>query len=162
MRGDHPKDNLAPADRSPESDETAMPTRPISRHLSIVARRTVLGVLLLAASSACSRLHQGEDEPTEPVEPAQVVFVNESLEQADVYAAATSGETIRIGTIQAGRTETLKIPLQFVMRGSVIIAVRLLARSGVIRSGPISIGAGDRFEVRLPINGSVLTVLPAS
>ena len=137
-------------------------SRSISRHLCIVARRTVIGVSLLAASSACGRLHQSEDEPTEPVEPAQIVFVNESLDQADVYAAATSGETIRIGTIQAGRTETLTVPLQFVSRGSVIIAVRLLARSGMIRTGPISIGAGDRFEVRLPVSGSVLTVLPVS
>ena len=127
-----------------------------------MARRAVLGASLLAASSACGRVHHSEDEPTEPVEPAEIVFVNESLEQADVFAAAQGGETVRIGTIQAGRTETLKVPQQFVTRGSVIIVVRLLARSGTIRTGPISISPGDRFQVRLPVNSNQLTVLPVS
>jgi hypothetical protein len=136
--------------------------RSISRRLSVVARRTVLAVSLVAASSACARVHHSEDEPTEPVEPAQIVFVNESLDQADIFASSQGGETIRIGTIQAGRTETLNVPQQFVSRGSVIIVVRLLARSGILRTAPISIGAGDRFEVRLPINGTQLTVLPAT
>lgn len=141
-----------------------MRSRSISRHLSIVARRAALGVSLLAASTACARAHHSEGEstePIEPVEPAQIVFVNESLEQADVFAAAQGGESIRIGTIQAGRSETLNVPQQFATRGSVIIVVRLLARSGLIRSGPISIRAGDRFQVRLPVNGNQLTVLPA-
>jgi hypothetical protein len=137
-------------------------SRSISRRFSLVARRAMLGASLLAAANACSRLRHGQDEPTEPVEPAQIVFVNESLEQADVFASAQGGETVRIGTIQAGRTETLTVPQQFVSRGTVIIVVRLLARSGTIRTGPISISPGDRYQVRLPVNGNVLSVLPAS
>jgi hypothetical protein len=136
-------------------------SRPIFRRLSVTVCRALLGMSLLAASGACSLFRHNPDEVTEPVEPAQIVFVNESLEQADVFAAAQGGESIRIGTIQAGRTETLNVPQQFVSRGTVIIAVRLLARSGIIRTGPIGISPGDRFQIRLPVNGNVLSVLPA-
>jgi hypothetical protein len=136
-------------------------SRAISRQLSLIAQRAVLGASLLVASSACGRFHNTENEPTEPVEPAQIVFVNESLEQADVFAASQGGETIRIGTVQAGRTATLNVPIQFVSRSTVNIVVRLLARSGTLRTGPIAINAGDRIQVRLPVNGNVLSVLPA-
>jgi hypothetical protein len=117
----------------------------------------VLGTVMLA-TSACGRFHHNEDEP--PMQ-AQVVFVNESLDQADVFAAGLGGESIRMGTVQAGRTATLNVPSQFVSRETVTIAVRRLARSGVLRTGPISINAGDRIEVRLPVSGTVLSVLPA-
>jgi hypothetical protein len=133
--------------------------RSISRRLSVVVRRAVLGASVLAASSACSRFHHSADE--EPAMQAQIVFINESLEQADVFATSGAGESIRIGTVQAGRTQTLDVPQQFVTRASVIIVVRLLARSGTIRTGPIAISAGDRIQVRLPISGNVLSVLPA-
>jgi hypothetical protein len=119
----------------------------------------VLGTVIVA-SSACGRLHHNEDEE-EPAMQAQVVFVNESLDQADVFAGGLGGESIRIGTVQAGRTETLNVPSQFVSRESVTIAVRRLAHSAVLRTGPITINAGDRIEVRLPVNGMSLSVLPA-
>jgi hypothetical protein len=118
----------------------------------------MLGVSLLAAAGACGRFHRGEDDPETR---AQIVFVNESLEQADVFAASQGGESIRMGTVQAGRTETLNVPAQFVSRASVTIVARLLARSGALRTGPIAINAGDRIQVRLPVNGHVLSVLPA-
>jgi hypothetical protein len=133
-------------------------SRSISRHLSTATRRAILGVSLLAATSACGRFHRGEDEPAMQ---AQIVFVNESLEQADVFAAAQGGETVRMGTVQAGRTETLNVPTQFVSRATVNIVARLLTRSGALRTGPIAINAGDRIQIRLPVNGNVLSVLPA-
>jgi hypothetical protein len=138
-------------------------TRSTSRHLSANARRAMLAVSMLAVSllavmSACGRFRHGDDEPAMQ---AQVVFVNESLDQADVFAAAPGGESVRMGTVQAGRTETLNVPSQFVSRASVTIVVRLLSRSGALRTGPIAINAGDRVEVRLPVNGNVLSVLPA-
>ena len=92
---------------------------------------------------------------------AQVVFVNESLDQADVFIGSQGGETIRIGTVQPGRTETLNVPTQFISRETVTIAVRQLAHRGMLRTGAISINAGDRLEIRLPVNGLALSVLPA-
>jgi hypothetical protein len=132
--------------------------RAIFRHLSTVTPRVMLAMSLLAATSACGRFHHGGDEPAMQ---AQIVFVNESLEQADVFAAAQGGETVRMGTVQAGRTETLNVPTQFVSRATVNIVARLLTRSGALRTGPIAINAGDRIQVRLPVNGNVLSVLPA-
>jgi hypothetical protein len=136
-------------------------SRSIHRRLPSIAWRVMLGASLLAASSACGRFHHSETEPAEPAQPAQIVFVNESLEQADVFAASQGGETIRMGTVQAGRTATLNVPAQFVSRATVNIVVRLLARSGTLRTGPIAINAGDRVQIRLPVNGNVLSVLPA-
>jgi hypothetical protein len=118
----------------------------------------MLGASLLAATTSCGRFHRSEDDPAAQ---AQIVFVNESLEQADVFAAAPGGESVRMGTVQAGRTETLNVPSQFVSRGSVNIVARLLARSGVLRTGPVSISPGDRLQVRLPLNANTLSVLPS-
>jgi hypothetical protein len=116
----------------------------------------LLGASLLAATS-CGRFRPGgNDSPR-----AQVVFINESLDQADVYAVSSGGESIRMGTVMAGRTETLEVPSQFVSRGSVNISARLLARSAVLRTGTLSISNGDRLQVRLPLSANVLSVLPA-
>lgn len=131
----------------------------VSRHCRTFARSALLGGVLLAAAS-CGRFRSGQgDEDDQPT--AQIVFTNESLDQADVYAAAPSGETIRMGTVMAGRTETLAIPTGFVTRGSVNIVARLLARSTALRTGQITISSGDRIQVTLPVNGNLLSVLPA-
>jgi hypothetical protein len=117
----------------------------------------MLGASLLAATIACGNVQPGE---TEPALPAQIVFINESLEQADVYAATPGGETVRIGTVMAGRRATLTVPPQFVARGSVTIAVRLNARSLLLSSGPVAISAGERVQIRLPLSANTLSVLP--
>lgn len=117
----------------------------------------MLGAALLVAATGCGRLRPGG---TEPVPSTQIVFVNESLDQADVLAVSAGGESVRMGTVMPGRTDTLTVPAQFVTRGSVNIAARLLARSTVLRTGPLSISAGDRLEIRLPLTANVLSVLP--
>jgi hypothetical protein len=116
----------------------------------------MLGASLFAATS-CGRFRPGQS----PAPSAQVVFINESLDQADVYAADAGGQSVRMGTVMAGRTETLDVPTQFVSRASVNIVTRLLAHSGVLRTGPIAINDGDRIQIRLPVNANVLSVLPA-
>jgi hypothetical protein len=89
-------------------------------------------------------------------------FTNESLDQADVYAVTMSGERIRIGTVQAGRTDTLLIPASITERGeNVNVIARLVARSVVPQSGPLAIRPGDRLEMRLPPDGRTLFVVPA-
>jgi hypothetical protein len=117
----------------------------------------LLGTSLLVAATACGRFRHGGAEPAPS---AQIVFVNESLDQADVLALSPGGESVRMGTVMPGRTETLTVPPQFVTRGSVNIAARLLSRSTVLRTGPLAISAGDRLEVRLPLTANVLSVLP--
>jgi hypothetical protein len=115
----------------------------------------LLAALMLGAAS-CSRLHPGEDNP-----PVVLLFQNQSLDQADVYVSRGVGDSRRIGTVQAGRTETLVVPQDMVTAGTVNIFVRLLARSIVPRSGPVAISPGDRLQVILPSDQRQLTVLPA-
>lgn len=91
-----------------------------------------------------------------------IYFTNESLDQADVFAAVQGGGTVRLGTVFAGRTDTLVVPPAIASRGSSVnLFARLLAKSAVPRSGPISIRPGDALQVRLPIDEKLLAVLPA-
>ncbi len=113
----------------------------------------------LVTSASCSRImHHGPDQPT-----AQVVFVNQSLDQADVFAVLDAGQSVRLGTVFAGRTDTLNVPSDIVARGATVtIAARLLARNYAPRTGPIVLSAGQMVQVTLPSAGNTLTVLPAS
>jgi hypothetical protein len=100
-------------------------------------------------------MHSGE--PT-----AQVIFANESLDQADVYAVLNGGQSQRIGTVFAGRTETLDIPTNIISAGGTVsIVARLLAHTYAPSTGPLTINAGDRIRVTLPSTGRSLSVLPA-
>ena len=126
-------------------------------------RRFVTGRLALlacaatvAGAAACGPFHRGSGQP-----PALLYFTNESLDQADVYAALPGNQPIRIGTVLAGRTDTLTVPADMAARGgNVNILARLLARSAVPTSGPIPIRPGDRLVVRLPVDQRMLVVLP--
>ena len=130
----------------------------MSRQLRHPARVVLLAATLLAASS-CGRLHRGD----ETVPDAVLIFVNESLDQADVFIVVPGSETRRIGTVMGGRTDTLVVPRDIATRASTVdVAARLLARSMVPRSGPISISPGDWYQVRLPIDEKTLVVLPAN
>ena len=116
---------------------------------------SVLAAFILGAAS-CSRLQPGDD----PL-PVVVLFQNQSLDQADVYVSRGVGDSRRIGTVQAGRTETLVVPQEIVTAGTMNIFVRLLARSIVPRSGAVAVSPGDRLQVTLPSDQRQLTVLPA-
>jgi hypothetical protein len=67
----------------------------------------------------------------------------------------------RLGTVFAGRTETLTIPRDIAIRGSINIAARLLARSGIPSTGSIAISPGTHLSIRLPLDEKALYVLPA-
>lgn len=119
--------------------------------LSVVAAAAVVGV-----TAACGSARHGPAQA-----PALLYFSNESLDQADVYAIAPGGHAIRIGTVMAGRTDTLTVPSDVAARGeNVNVVARLLARNVAPSSGPIPIHAGDRFQVRLPVDQKLLVVLP--
>jgi len=118
--------------------------------------RLILFSAAALAAAACGPFHKGQGPP-----PAYLIFTNESLDQADVYAVLSGNQPIRIGTVAAGRTDTLTVPTEVVTRGeNVNVVARLLARSSRPSSGPIPLHPGDRLEVRLPIDQKMLVVLP--
>lgn len=121
------------------------------RHLALA-----LAVAGPVSTASCGRfIHNGE-----PV--AQVVFANESLDQADVYAVLNGGQSQRIGTVFAGRTETLDIPRNITSAGGTVsIVARLLAHTYAPSTGPLTLNPGDRIRITLPSNGRSLSVLPA-
>jgi hypothetical protein len=129
----------------------------ISRFRSSVigAQLAVVGAAL-ALAAACGPFHRGSGPP-----PAVLYFTNESLDQADVFAVLPGDQPIRIGTVFAGQTDTLRVPPDIAARGqNVSVVARLLARNIVPSSGPIPIHPGDRLVVRLPVDQKMLVVLP--
>lgn len=119
------------------------------RHLAPVA-------FVLASLTACTSAPRGPGEP-----PAALIFTNESLDQATVYIVAPGLDFRRVGTVIPGRTDTLEVPPEFARRGSVNIVARLLARSEVPQTGPVALRPGERYQVRLQVDGRVLSFLPA-
>ena len=118
--------------------------------------RLVLALSALIGVAACGPLHRGA-----AAEPALLYFTNQSTDQADVFAVFPGGQPIRIGTVFAGRTDTLKVPSEIASRGeNVNVFARLLARSARPSSGPIAIRPGDRLQVTLPLDQKMLVVLP--
>ena len=107
-------------------------------------------------TTSCSRFMHGSGPS------AEVIFVNQTLDQADVYAVMDAGQAQRIGTVFAGRTDTLDVPTNVITAGgSVSIMAHLLAHTYAPRTGPLTLNDGDRIEVTLPSTGRSLTVLPA-
>jgi len=122
------------------------------------ARSTRMLVLAAAALlGACSR-NQVAAEPGN--EPAVVVFSNESLTQADLFAVVSGGGDARkLGTVMAGRTETLRLSADLAIRGSVSLVARLL-NGGTLSTGLVPVDPGDTVHVQLPLNRSMLVFLP--
>jgi hypothetical protein len=112
---------------------------------------------VLAAVSACSHVRPGAAGVPER---AIIIFTNESLAQADVFAVAQGISARRIGTVMAGRTDSLVVPQEITSRGTVQLVARLLASSSVPSSGTVGIHPGDRLLVRLPLDERMLVVLP--
>jgi hypothetical protein len=128
-----------------------------SRSISRCLRRLAPAILILMAdAAACVPLRRGAGPP-----PARLVFTNESLDQADVFVVIPGVHSRRIGTVMAGRTETLIVPADLATRGgSLNIVARLFARSRAVQTGPVSIYPGEQYQVRLPLNGRLLSFLP--
>jgi hypothetical protein len=125
-----------------------------SRSLTNWVRLMIFAVAAVGAA-ACAPFQKGKGQP-----PAYLYFTNESLDQADVYAVLPGDQPVRIGTVAAGRTDTLTVPAEISSRGNVNVVARLLARSARPSSGPIPLHPGDRLAVRLPIDQKMLVVLP--
>src|SRR5580765_6418048 len=95
-------------------------------------RLSMLAALLTVA--ACGPFHRGGSTP-DPL----IVFMNDSPDQADVYAVS-SGAPVRIGTVPSGRREVLHVP-QSVLGGShsIEIIARIFASNRFARSGQITL-----------------------
>jgi hypothetical protein len=123
--------------------------------------RPLLLAAMLAVPAACSRNHPGDDEGSLSG-PATIVFTNESLNQADLFVVMPGIDSRKLGTVMAGRTSELVVPADIVRRsGNVNLVVRMLARNNTPSSGPVAFHAGDRLQVRLPVDGKTLFVAPA-
>lgn len=123
--------------------------------------RHALVFLALASVSACHRNRPASELEDVAEEPSTIEFRNESLRQADVFVASSSSGSRRLGTVFAGRTETLTIPRDVVVRGTINVVARLLASSRLPSSGTISVSPGTHLSVRLPMDEKSLYVLPA-
>ncbi|HYD54090.1 MAG TPA: hypothetical protein VEA99_15755 [Gemmatimonadaceae bacterium] len=116
--------------------------------------RALFTVSVLALLAACGPLRGGSGPE------ARVVFDNRSMEQADVYVVASGSTPVRIGTVFAGRRETLRVRGAALGGGSVNVIARLLGSSRAPRSGPVTLLAEDAIEVTLSPDGNMLSVLP--
>ena len=112
--------------------------------------------IAISTVAACGPFHRASDSQR-----ALLYFSNESLDQATVFAVMSGGRAVRLGTVFAGRTDTLVVPPEVTRGTNVNVVARLLARNIRPQSGSLSIVPGDRFEVRLPIDEKTLVVFLA-
>jgi hypothetical protein len=90
-----------------------------------------------------------------------VIFANQSMDQADVYAVIPGGESRRIGTVMAQHTDSLTVPSSMVARsGGINIVARIFASNKILQSGPIALTSGDVVRVEMPATELTLAVLP--
>jgi hypothetical protein len=122
----------------------------MQRYCAVVA-------FVLFSAASCGPFRPGTGTP-----PTVIYFTNQSLDQAAVYIAASGLDFRRIGTVAAGRTETITVPSDLATRAATVnIVARLLARSELPQTGPVSIRPGERYEVTLPPDARLLSFLPA-
>lgn len=115
-------------------------------------RRTAAIVGLLAAA-ACV--------PAKGRQRAILIFTNDSLDQATVYATILGGNAVRIGTVMGLHTDTLTVPSTVTdQSGPTTIVARLLARSYQPSTGYLTLRAEDVFHIRLSSDGRSLFVAP--
>ena len=121
------------------------------------------GLPCLAVAAALSAAACGPRRAAGPgLEPAIIVFQNESLYEASVFVVPRGGAQLRIGTVQPGRTDTLRVRgTSLAGSGAVSIVARVLAVSRTPSTGSITLLPGDRMVVRLPPDAYSLSVLPA-
>ena len=116
---------------------------------------TLLAASLAFASAACGPFHLGSRDQ------ATVIFSNETLNQASVYAMEST-QPIRIGTVLALHTDTLRIPSSVIRAngGQTNIVARILTQSYQPSTGPITLAVDDVIRVRLSSDGRSMFVTP--
>ena len=117
----------------------------------------LLSASLLTGIAACGPLRLGGSSD----EDALLYFNNDSSEQAAVYATSGAAQ-IRLGTVSALRTDTLRLPDSIVSQGHTTIFVRLFARNETPSAGNVSVWPGAHYDVRLASDGRTLNVYRAN
>jgi hypothetical protein len=113
--------------------------------------------IVIAVTATCAPFRREAGPPR-----ALLAFTNNSLTQADVFIVAQGLGARRIGTVMAGRTDTLAVPSDMTNRGGTMnVVARLLGRAYRPQTGPVSILSGERYDVRLSTDGRLLTFLPS-
>jgi hypothetical protein len=112
---------------------------------------------LLAGAAACGPFHRGGSSN------AYIEFVNQSIDQVDVYAVPVAGDQMRLGTVDGGRTQRLQVPPTAIGGdGMTNIVARVFANSRAPRTGRIALGPGEAVQVTLPTTENTLNVLPVT
>lgn len=125
--------------------------------MRIEVRRSIALVVALVVSAACGPFHRGATPE------AAVVFHNQSTDQADVYALSPGGDPARIGTVFAGKTETLHVNDAIIGGANrVNVIVRIFPSGRIVASGPFSLGPGDTMDLTLSSDEKILSVLPSA
>ena len=118
-------------------------------------RRIPAWALLSAVTIAgCGPFHRGAQPDTE------IIFHNQSIDQADVYAMGPGGDPIRIGTVDGQKTGRLRVP-DISASDRVNIIVRVFPSSRIVASGAFTLFPGGVMDVTLPSEENMLAVLPA-
>jgi hypothetical protein len=115
-----------------------------------------------ACASAGSNAHPGRSRQATDNRGATVYFKNDSWDQVAVYAFTTGLSRTRIGTVMAGRADTLTIPSMMINApGGVNISTVPLGKNEVSETGPLMFRVGEAVEISQPGNQQILVVLPA-
>jgi len=120
-------------------------------------RHSIALIAAAFALTACGPFRHGASQPD-----AIVVFHNQSPDQADVFALGSGGDPIRIGTVFAGKTESLRVP-ETVTGGSnrVNVIARVFPTGRIVSSGPFSVEPGGSMDVTLTSDEKMMSVLPS-
>lgn len=124
--------------------------------MRVPLRRIPAWALVSAATLAgCGPFHRGgQPEP-------EILFHNQSIDQADVYAIGPGGDPVRIGTVMGEKSDRLKVPLS-IIGGSdrVNVLARVFPSSRIVVSGPFTLDPGRLMSVTMPSDENMLAVLP--
>jgi len=71
---------------------------------SLLHRLPAFAVISAITLAGCGPFHRGAQPDTE------ILFHNQSIDQADVYAMGPGGDPIRVGTVDGQRTAKLRVP----------------------------------------------------
>lgn len=124
--------------------------------MRIQIRRALVAIAVTLSLAGCGPFHRGSQPES------VVVFHNQSPDQADVYAIGSSGDPTRIGTVFAGRTETLRVPTSITGASSrVNVVARIFPSGRAVVTGPFTLMAGDSMDVTLTGDEKILSVLPS-
>jgi hypothetical protein len=99
--------------------------------------------------------------PVVSAEPAVIVFENQAWDLATVYAVPQFGLPVRLGQVMPGGTTRLRVPRSVVSTsGAVEIVAVPFARNFSVRSGLVTLVAGEAVRASLSPAENILSVLP--